>query len=67
MTEPNAATRLRTEYEAALAELQANCKHELGEPMEYYWAPAHSAGKRRWCIHCNKMFGVNGESLDKVK
>ena len=59
----NAAEQLREEYENALAVLQANCKHELGEPATYYWAPAHSAGMRRWCTKCNKMFSADGSPL----
>lgn len=59
----NAADRLRHDYEVALAELQANCQHELGEPRTYYWAIAHSAGKRRWCTKCNKMFDLDGRPV----
>ena len=63
MRAQNAADLLRLQYERDLADLQAKCPHELGEPMPYMWAPGHFGGEFRWCIFCDQRFGLNGESL----
>jgi len=50
------AQKLKNDYDAALAALQASCPHTTCELMDYEWAPGHfSPVKVNVCVNCWKI------------
>ena len=53
--------KLKQKFDEDVRKLRENCLHEkLSEPVEVYWAIAHSAGySSRLCEYCGKRMDEN--------